>query len=183
MLRSLINKINTIRQRRGSLKSLGTTSIIDPTAKFVHHQGIEIGDYCRIGPNCHLDGEGGLKINDGTILGSNITILTSTHRYDQTNYLPYDEYDDMRPVIIGRGCWIGWGAMIAPGVEIGDGAVVAMGAVVVKDVLPGSVVGGNPAIHIKNRSELDFINQAIANKSFYIKRKLENKLNRRPLTK
>ena len=37
------------------------------------------------------------------------------------------------------------------GVTIGDGAVIAAFSHVVKDVQPYSVVGGNPAIHIKYR--------------------------------
>lgn len=57
-----------------------------------------------------------------------------------------------KPIIINNGVWIGAQAYIAPGVTIGDGAVIAACAVVVKDVEPWSVVGGNPAKFIKNRS-------------------------------
>lgn len=39
------------------------------------------------------------------------------------------------------------------GVKIGDGAIVAAGALVTKDVEPFSVVGGNPAKHLKYRFE------------------------------
>ncbi len=48
-------------------------------------------------------------------------------------------------VELGEGVFIGQGAMIKPGVKIGDGAVLGTGSVVVSDVLPDSVVGGNPA--------------------------------------
>lgn len=41
--------------------------------------------------------------------------------------------------------FIGLGAVIMPGVKIGPNAVVAAGSIVTKDVLPNSVVGGNPA--------------------------------------
>jgi tetrahydrodipicolinate N-succinyltransferase len=37
------------------------------------------------------------------------------------------------------------------GVKIGDGAIVAAGALVTKDVEPYSMVGGNPAKHLKYR--------------------------------
>jgi serine acetyltransferase len=37
------------------------------------------------------------------------------------------------------------------GVKIGDGAIIAAGALVTKDVPPYSIVGGNPAKHIKYR--------------------------------
>ncbi len=41
--------------------------------------------------------------------------------------------------------WIGYGAIIISGVKIGRGAIIAAGAVVTKDVLPYSIVAGNPA--------------------------------------
>lgn len=43
--------------------------------------------------------------------------------------------------------------IIMSGVNIGQGAVIAAGSVVTKDVEPYSIVGGNPAKHIKYRFE------------------------------
>jgi hypothetical protein len=54
-------------------------------------------------------------------------------------------------IIIGNDVWIGAKSTIMSGVKIGHGAIVAAGAVVTKDVQPYSVVGGNPAKHIKFR--------------------------------
>jgi len=48
--------------------------------------------------------------------------------------------------------WIGARAIICPGVTIGEGAVVAAGAVVTQDVEPYTIVGGNPARYIKDRT-------------------------------
>ena len=53
--------------------------------------------------------------------------------------------------IIGNDVWIGSEAMIMSGITIGDGAVIASRAVVTKDVAPYSIVGSNPAKHIKYR--------------------------------
>ena len=47
--------------------------------------------------------------------------------------------------------WGGQSAAIRQGVRVGDGALVGMGAVVVKDVEPGVVVMGNPAVVKKRR--------------------------------
>lgn len=55
-----------------------------------------------------------------------------------------------RPVI-GDGVEIGAGAVIVGGIWIGDGAIVGANAVVVRDVAPGSVVGGVPARVIGGR--------------------------------
>jgi serine acetyltransferase len=54
-------------------------------------------------------------------------------------------------IIIGNDVWIGAKATIMSGITIGDGAIIAAGSVVVKDVEPYSMVGGNPAKHLKFR--------------------------------
>jgi len=54
-------------------------------------------------------------------------------------------------VIIGNDVWIGENVRIMSGVTIGDGAVIANNSHVVKNVEPYSIVGGNPAKHIKYR--------------------------------
>ena len=153
LLRKL--KIGYYRRKQNlkGLKHLGRPSYVSHYAKFNFHDKISIGRYCRIGPYCHLDGEGGITIADGAILASYVVILTSSHNYDQEEWLPYNEHDKKLPVHIGKGVWIGWGAYILPGAKIGDGAVVAMGAVVTKDVPKGAIVGGNPAKVIKSRSK------------------------------
>jgi acetyltransferase-like isoleucine patch superfamily enzyme len=54
-------------------------------------------------------------------------------------------------VIIGNDVWIGENVRIMSGVTIGDGAVIANNSHIVKNVEPYSIVGGNPAKHIKYR--------------------------------
>jgi acetyltransferase-like isoleucine patch superfamily enzyme len=53
--------------------------------------------------------------------------------------------------VVEDGAWIAHGALILSGVRIGRGAVVAAGAVVAKDVPPYWIVGGNPAVPIRQR--------------------------------
>jgi virginiamycin A acetyltransferase len=53
--------------------------------------------------------------------------------------------------IIGNDVWIGYEAVVMPGVKVGDGAIIAAKSVVVKDVPPYTIVGGNPAILIRQR--------------------------------
>lgn len=55
------------------------------------------------------------------------------------------------PVVIGSDVFVAYQAVIGSGVTIGHGAVVAARSMVVKSVEPYSVVGGNPAKHIKYR--------------------------------
>lgn len=52
---------------------------------------------------------------------------------------------EIKPIVIGRNCFIGGGSVIAPGVHVADGSIVGAGAVVFEDVPPRCAVGGNPA--------------------------------------
>ena len=56
-------------------------------------------------------------------------------------------------VIIGDRVWIGYRAIVLPGVTIGEGAVVGAGAVVTRDVSPYTIVAGNPAKVIGERTK------------------------------
>lgn len=53
--------------------------------------------------------------------------------------------------IIGNDVWIGNGVTFMPRVTVGDGAIIASGSMVTKDVVPYSIVGGNPASLIRKR--------------------------------
>ena len=54
-------------------------------------------------------------------------------------------------VSIGNDVWIGQGVTVMSGISIGDGAIIAANSTVVKNVPPYSIVGGNPARHLKFR--------------------------------
>jgi putative colanic acid biosynthesis acetyltransferase WcaF len=56
------------------------------------------------------------------------------------------------PIVIMEHAWIAADAFIGPGVTIGEGAVVGARATVFKNVPPWTVVGGNPARVIRERS-------------------------------
>ncbi len=149
------------------------------TVKFYFHKNITIGKYTKLMPYCHFDGEGGLTIGDGTMIGQKTVILSSHHKYKGIDYLPFSLEDEKKPVVLGKGCWIGYGVMICPGVTIGDGAVVAMGSVVTKNVAAGQVVGGNPARVIGDRNESMNIAEIVGQEKFILKKMLEESLVRR----
>jgi maltose O-acetyltransferase len=63
-------------------------------------------------------------------------------------------YTEVRPVKIGRRCYLGAGAIVLPGSTIGDGAIVGAGAVVRGEIPAGSVAVGTPARPIADAAEL-----------------------------
>jgi acetyltransferase-like isoleucine patch superfamily enzyme len=99
-------------------------------------------------------------------IGDNVTIyLGGNHRTDWVTTYPFghiftdtfNTFDGVGhpstngDVIIGNDVWIGNNATIMSGVTIGDGAVIANSSHVVKNVEAYSIVGGNPATHIRYR--------------------------------
>jgi len=72
---------------------------------------------------------------------------TDAHPRDTTAriaFLPPGE-DEVRPVRICRGAWIGLNAAIMKGVTVGEGAIIGVNSVVYTDVPPHTVAIGNPA--------------------------------------
>ncbi len=123
------------------------TSSIHWRAEFYAPERITIGKHCTIGDSAFLDGRSGLTIGNSVNLGSHVTIYTRQHDVDSRDFA-----ETGAPVMVGDYAWISSHSIVLPGVAIGEGAVIAAGAVVSKDVEPYTVVGGNPARYIRDRS-------------------------------
>lgn len=98
---------------------------------------MDIGKDARISWKAHLDksiNPKGIHIGDGTHVVNGSMILA----HDAWRRIKVDTF-------IGKDCLIGARSIILPGVTIGDSSVVAAGGVVTKDVLPNTMVAGNPA--------------------------------------
>jgi tetrahydrodipicolinate N-succinyltransferase len=59
-----------------------------------------------------------------------------------------------RPVVVGDNVLVGANAVVLESVRVGRGSVVAAGAVVTKNVRPGVVVAGVPAVVIKSVQDI-----------------------------
>ena len=123
------------------------TSSIHWRAEFYAPERITIGRYCTIGDSSFLDGRSGLVIGDCVNFGSHVSVYTRQHDVDSPDFAEVGA-----PVEIGDYAWVSSHSIVLPGVTIGEGAVVATGSVVTKDVAPYTLVGGNPARYIRDRS-------------------------------
>ena len=108
-------------------------------------KNITVGKNVFFNSGCKLQDQGGITIEDGTLLGHNVVLATLNHSLDPAHRRDLCP----SPIYIGKNVWIGANATVLPGVTIGDGAVIAAGAVVSKNVPKNTVVGGVPAKTIK----------------------------------
>lgn len=89
-----------------------------------------------------------MVLEDDAIVSQYSYLCTAGHDVDHANTA--DSGLITAPIVLRRGAF-GSRAYIGMGVEIGEGAVVGATASVYKNVDPWIVVGGNPAVMIRNR--------------------------------
>ena len=154
---------------RAALAACGEGVVIEPGALIFHPENVELGDGVYVGHYAILKGyyqnrlrigdrswigqmaflhaAGGITIGRSVGIGPGVKIITSAHQLAGDPLQPIIERPlEFAPVVLEDGCDIGVGAIVLPGVRIGACAQVGAGAVVTRDVAPGTVVTGSPAL-------------------------------------
>jgi maltose O-acetyltransferase len=112
-------------------------------------------DDITIGNNVQINEKSRLRnvqIGNDVMIAPEVYILHSGHNFDDKNVSMRFQGEKFYPrTIIEDDVWIGARSIINAGKVIGKGSIIASGSVVVKDVEPYTIVGGNPAVKIKNR--------------------------------
>lgn len=104
--------------------------------------GVEIPWRTKIGPGLRVFHGVGLVINDGAVIGSNVTL-----RHNTT--IGHKKPGSPSPVI-GNNVDIGAGAIVIGDILIGDGCRIGAGAIVVDNMPAGSVAIGSKASIVRS---------------------------------
>lgn len=114
---------------------------------------IVIGDGVCINQNCHIDGRGGLTIEDNASISLGTVILTASHNSNSNNFECY-----RKNVMICERVWTGANSIVLPGTILGKGSILAAGSVAIgKKYDDFSIYSGVPAVKIGERNEnLDY---------------------------
>jgi acetyltransferase-like isoleucine patch superfamily enzyme len=107
---------------------------------------LEIGDGTSIAGYCVLSAAVKVQIGRRVLFARNIYVADHRHGFDGSDVAVLDmPADDMRPVTIGDGAWLGQNVVVLPGVTIGRHAIIGANSVVRDDVPAHSVAVGAPA--------------------------------------
>jgi putative colanic acid biosynthesis acetyltransferase WcaF len=93
-----------------------------------------------LGDRAHAYSLDRIEIGEGATVAQEAYLCTGTHDFADPA-LPLVT----RPILVGRGAFIGARAFVMPGVTIGENAIVGACSVVTHDVAAGIRVAGNPA--------------------------------------
>lgn len=131
---------------------IGKGSCIHRGCKFFHVGNVSIGNNTVINFGCYLDNRRGIHIGNNVGIAHDTKIYTLGHDIEDPKFCTKGA-----PVYIGDDVFCFSNVLIMPGVTVGKGAVVLAGSVVTKDVEPWMVVGGNPAVKIRERKrDIDY---------------------------
>lgn len=117
-----------------------------------HGEGeISLGNGVVLSTGVHLVAYAGIAIGEGTMIGEYTSIRDAKHTREDGQTLRASTHEAKR-ITIGREVWIGRGVVVLSGVTIGDRATVGANAVVTRDVPPGAMVAGVPAVPIQRET-------------------------------
>jgi acetyltransferase-like isoleucine patch superfamily enzyme len=133
--------------RRLANFEIGARCAFERGVRITSRGQVRIGEHCNINDGVLLDGGGGLVLGDRVNVSPEALLLTTEHDPDSPTFA--GRYGE---VVVGDRVWISTRALVLPGANIGEGAVVAAGAVVRGEIPAWSIVAGNPARVVKQRS-------------------------------
>jgi acetyltransferase-like isoleucine patch superfamily enzyme len=118
------------------------------SSRYKEHPMLEVGNHSYIGHDCSFTVGKRITIGQSCLISVGVIMFDSsghpTDPADRLVRLP-PKPEEVRPIEIGNNVWIGMRAMIHPGVKIGEGSIVSANSVVRTEVLPYTIVAGNPA--------------------------------------
>lgn len=133
---------------RLSRTKVGSDSYIHTWVKFTWIGNMEIGEDSTINFGCFLDNRNTITIGNHVMIGHNCKIYTAGHNVDDRNFSATGGNVNIQDYAV-----VFPNTLIMPNVTIGQGAVVYPGSVVTKNVDDYNIVGGNPAIFIRQRTD------------------------------
>ncbi len=109
-------------------------------------RNLALGEGVLIGPGVELYNQGRIAIGAYSVVSQRAFVCASSHSTSDPDFALI-----LRPIALGRGCWVAAEAFVGPGVTMGDGSVLAARGALFDDAQPMAIYRGNPAVPIGER--------------------------------
>lgn len=116
-----------------------------PGQQCISERIVSIGDRCLIGKGSGIVGHFSIEIGNDVWTGHNVYITDQNHGYEDVTLPISRQTMPEKPVKIGNGSWIGYGAVVLPGADIGEHVVIGANSVVTGPIPSYCVAVGSPA--------------------------------------
>lgn len=126
--------------------SVGANAHIYPSARITIPWNLTLGEDCSVGDRVILYALGPITIGPRTTISQGAHLCAGTHDW-RDPAMPLLK----PPIEIEADVWVCADAFIGPGVTVGAAAIIGARSVVTSDVLPETIVAGNPARKIGRR--------------------------------
>ena len=104
-------------------------------------------DHACLGDRANAYTLGVIEIFEHATVGQEVYLCTGTHAFNKPEMNLITS-----KITINKNAFLGVRAVIMPGITIGENAIIGAGSLVTKNVEKNTIVGGNPAQYIKNRT-------------------------------
>ena len=132
--------------------SCGENLSIQEGVRFINIHKVSLGSHIVLGNGSFLQGAGGIEIGDHVLLGPDVKIWSTNHRFDDVTKPILEQGYENKKITIERHVWLGANVIVLPGVHLPEGCIVSAGSVVgIKKYPPFSILAGNPARVVGNR--------------------------------
>jgi maltose O-acetyltransferase len=126
---------------------LGADAVLERAIRLTTKGGVTVGAHTIVNRGVTLDGRGPLVVGERVNISPEAILFTADHDPHSPVFA-----GRTHSTVIGDRAWIASRAVVLPGAEVGEGALIAAGAVVHGQVGAWTIVAGNPARMIGERS-------------------------------
>ncbi|MCL2330439.1 MAG: acyltransferase [Phycisphaerae bacterium] len=128
---------------RPAFKRCGKNFKIAHNAQITFTSQVSIGDNVFIAHGAWIHGLGQVTLQDEVSMGPYAIILSSAHKQGpgSLRFAP----NELAPVTLCKGAYVGSHSVILKGVTIGENALITPGTVVATDIPASAMATGNPA--------------------------------------
>ncbi len=135
----------------GGRVCLGKNVCLDDYCLIYAQKGrIQIGDDVYLGQGTQVVAKKSIRIGDDCLIAPYTVIRDANHKTTYGKLIRQQGFD-IRPVTLGRDCWLGSHVVVTAGATLGNGVVAGANAVVLGELPDNAIAAGAPARVVKYR--------------------------------